>query len=72
MTGEEQRTIGVLMAKVESLETRFTSMEGNVIEVRDALVSLRGGWKFALILASVIGGAVGFAGQFLPLFQHKP
>ena len=50
-----ERAIGALQARMETVEAEVHAMGGDVREIRDALVTARGGWK---MLTVVIGLSV--------------
>jgi hypothetical protein len=50
-----EREIGALQARMETVEAEVHAMGGDVREIRDALVTARGGWK---MLTVVIGLSV--------------
>lgn len=60
MTGLE-RDVGALEARMETVEQEVLAMRRDVREIRDALVTARGGWR---TLTLVIGFSISF-GAFL-------
>lgn len=60
MTGLE-RDVGALEARMEMVEREVLAMRRDVREIRDALVTARGGWR---TLTLVIGFSISF-GAFL-------
>ncbi len=61
-----EREVGSLQARMEAVESEMQAMRADVREIRDALVTARGGWK---MLTLVIGFSVSLGaalGKFLP------
>ncbi len=62
------RDVGVLQARMESVETELQGMRSDVREIRDALVTARGSWKAMSLVVGLsisLGAAVG---KLLPFF----
>ena len=47
-----ERDIGEFRARITALETEMAALRADVREIRDAILTVRGGWK---VLALVIG-----------------
>ncbi len=61
-----EREVGALQARMEAVESEMQAMRADVREIRDALVTARGGWK---MLTLVIGFSVSLGaalGKLLP------
>ena len=61
-----EREVGSLQARMGAVESEMQAMRADVREIRDALVTARGGWK---MLTLVIGFSVSLGaalGKFLP------
>lgn len=61
-----ERDVGALQARMELVESEVQAMRADVREIRDALVTARGGWK---MLTLVIGFSVSLGaalGKLLP------
>jgi len=61
------RDVGALEARMELMESEVRAIRSDVREIRDALVTAKGGWK---MLTLVIGLSVSLGasiGNFLPL-----
>ena len=71
MNGDDQRQIGALMAEVANLKVQIADLSATTHEIRDAFVSLQGGWKVMLVISAIIGAGVGWLIQLLPLWWHK-
>jgi len=67
------RDIGELRARIAALENELQLVRRDVREIRDALVTVRGGWK-ALMLIVAISASLGAAiSKFAPfLFWPRP
>ena len=52
-----ERDVGALEARMETVEHEIHAMRKDVREIRDALVTARGGWK---TLTLVIGFSISF------------
>jgi chromosome condensin MukBEF ATPase and DNA-binding subunit MukB len=61
-----ERDIGALEARMQTVEQEIHAMRQDVREIRDALVTARGGWK---TLSLVIGFSVTF-GALLARLAH--
>ena len=55
-----ERDVGALEARMETVEQEIHAMRNDVREIRDALVTARGGWK-ALTLVVGISASIGAA-----------
>jgi chromosome condensin MukBEF ATPase and DNA-binding subunit MukB len=60
-----ERDVGALEARMETVEQEIHAMRQDVREIRDALVTARGGWK---TLTVVIGVSVSFGAMLSRLF----
>jgi chromosome condensin MukBEF ATPase and DNA-binding subunit MukB len=61
-----EREVGRLEARMETVESELQGIRADVREIRDALVSARGGWLIltaALSLAAAVGA---MASNYLP------
>jgi hypothetical protein len=66
VTASEQQQLGALTAKVDALE-RESAEQGKMLrEVRDAIVSAKGGWWTLLAVGSVAGSIGAFLAKFWP------
>ncbi len=61
-----EREIGNLEARMQTVETELHAIRSDVREIRDALVSTRGGWKLITALIACATGLGALAGKFLP------
>lgn len=60
-----ERDVGALEARMETVEQEIHAMRQDVREIRDALVTARGGWR---TLTLVIGVSVSFGAMLARLF----
>jgi chromosome condensin MukBEF ATPase and DNA-binding subunit MukB len=60
-----ERDVGALEARMETVEQEIHAMRKDVREIRDALVTARGGWK---TLTLVIGFSVSFGALLSRVF----
>jgi chromosome condensin MukBEF ATPase and DNA-binding subunit MukB len=63
------RDLGALEARMEMVENQVRAISSDVREIRDCLVTARGGWKMLML---VIGLSISFGatiGKFLPLLM---
>jgi chromosome condensin MukBEF ATPase and DNA-binding subunit MukB len=62
------RDVGVLQARMDTVETELQGMRSDVREIRDALVTARGSWKAMSLVVGLsisLGAAVG---KLVPFF----
>jgi len=55
-----ERELGGVQEKLKRLETEVSEMRADVREIRDVVVSVKGGWRTLAVIAaisSVVGGA---------------
>jgi chromosome condensin MukBEF ATPase and DNA-binding subunit MukB len=65
------RDVGALQARMENVEAELHAIRSDVREIRDALVTARGGWK---TLSFVIGLSLGLgaaAAKIAPLLLQR-
>jgi chromosome condensin MukBEF ATPase and DNA-binding subunit MukB len=56
-----EREVGVLEARMQTVEQEIQAMREDVREIRDALVTARGGWKTLTVVIGIsvsIGAAI--------------
>lgn len=63
------RDVGALEARMRSVEQEIHAMRSDVREIRDALVSVRGGWK---TLTLVIGFSASMGAAIAKLLNILP
>jgi hypothetical protein len=62
------RDVGVLQARMKTVETELQGLRSDVREIRDALVTARGSWKAMSLVVGLsisLGAAVG---KLVPFF----
>jgi hypothetical protein len=59
------RDVGRLEARMETVETELQGIRGDVREIRDALVSARGGWMILTAAISMAAAAGALASSYL-------
>jgi hypothetical protein len=67
---ERSRTEGMILAKLESIESKLDSLTGNIRSLEERVNALEN-WRYKLIGASVVAGSlcsigVSFALSYLP------
>lgn len=63
------RDVGALEARMEMVENEVRAIRADVREIRDALVTARGGWKMLTVVIGLsvsLGAAIG---KILPVFM---
>jgi chromosome condensin MukBEF ATPase and DNA-binding subunit MukB len=65
--GEVDRDVGRLEARMETVEAELQGIRRDVREIRDALVSARGGWLLVGALVSLAAAAGAFLKSHLPI-----
>lgn len=61
------RELGALDAKVGQLEADLSAIKGDMREMRDALITVRGGWKILLGIVAASGTIGALSSKLLPL-----
>jgi chromosome condensin MukBEF ATPase and DNA-binding subunit MukB len=61
-----EREVGRLEARMETVETELQGIRADVREIRDALVSARGGWVLLTAALSLAVAAGAFLNAHLP------
>ena len=65
-----EREVGALQARTEKVEMEVHAMSSDVREIRDALVTARGGWKMLTLVIGLsvsLGALIGKLVPFLTL-----
>ena len=65
-----EREVGALEARMETVEQEVQAMRKDVREIRDALVTARGGWRTLVVvigLSTTLGAAIAKILPFLTL-----
>ena len=67
-----EREVGKLEARMETVEMELHAIRADVREIRDALVSAKGGWMLltaAIALATTVGA---IASHYVSLLNNNP
>jgi chromosome condensin MukBEF ATPase and DNA-binding subunit MukB len=67
-----EREVGRLEARMETVETELHAIRADVREIRDALVSAKGGWLILTAALSMAAAAGAMATNYLPTFLRGP
>jgi chromosome condensin MukBEF ATPase and DNA-binding subunit MukB len=67
MMTDVEREVGRLEARMETVEQELQAIRGDVREIRDALVSAKGGWLLLTIAISLAAAAGTVLNTYLPL-----
>jgi chromosome condensin MukBEF ATPase and DNA-binding subunit MukB len=62
-----ERELGNLEARMQTVETELQAMRIDVREIRDALVSVKGGWRTLTIVIGLATTAGALLGKYLPM-----
>ncbi len=68
MTSTE-RELGNLEARMQTVENELHAIRSDVRDIRDALVTAKGGWRTLLLLISLAATAGTMAGHYLSIFK---
>jgi chromosome condensin MukBEF ATPase and DNA-binding subunit MukB len=68
MTSTE-RELGNLEARMQTVETELHAIRQDVRDIRDALVTAKGGWRTLLILISLATTIGAMLDHYLPLLK---
>jgi chromosome condensin MukBEF ATPase and DNA-binding subunit MukB len=67
------REVGNLEARMETVESEIRALRQDVRDIRDAVLSVKGGWRLLMLTMSMATAFGAFAGRYLPaLLDHKP
>lgn len=66
-----QREIGALEARMEKVEAEISAMRADVREIRDAIVSARGGWRTVSVLIGLSVSLGALIGKIFPFLGHS-
>jgi hypothetical protein len=61
------RDVGALEARMEMVETEVHAIRADVREIRDALVTARGGWKMLTLVIGLSATLGAMIGKLVPL-----
>ena len=72
VTVNEQRTIGRLEAKIETLEKQQAAIMTELKQISGTLAEAKGGWKTLIAVGAIAGSAGAIIGKFAPFFGFLP
>lgn len=61
-----ERELGGVQARLEALEEGQTQIQRDVREIRDVVVSVKGGWKTIAVIASLSAAIGGLIAKLIP------
>ncbi len=68
-----ERDMGSLEARMQTVEQELHAIRSDVREIRDALVSMKGGWRTLLMVISMATTVGAILGRYLPqLVEQRP
>lgn len=62
-----EREVGALQARMEKVELEIIGISGDVREIRDVLVTARGGWKMLMLVIGISVSLGAMIGKVLPI-----
>lgn len=62
-----ERDLGALEARMEAMELEVHAIRRDVREIRDAVVTARGGWKVATVVIGLSASLGAVLGKILPV-----
>jgi chromosome condensin MukBEF ATPase and DNA-binding subunit MukB len=65
------RDVGRLEARMETVEAELQGIRRDVREIRDALVSAKGGWLVLTVAISLAAAVGAFANSYLPMLMRS-
>ena len=68
-----ERELGGVQEKLKKLEQEMAEMHNDVREIRDVVVSVKGGWKTIAVIASLsagVGALITKLGAWLAMFPR--
>lgn len=66
-----ERDVGRLEARMETVEAELQGIRADVREIRDALVSAKGGWLVLTVAISLAAAAGAFASSYFPVLMRS-
>ena len=67
-----EKELGRLEGRMDSVEKDLVEIKNDVRQIRDAALSVKGGWRTIVLLASVSAAVGGLAAKLAPIFQSLP
>jgi chromosome condensin MukBEF ATPase and DNA-binding subunit MukB len=65
------REVGHLEARMDSVETEIRALRHDVRDIRDAIVSVKGGWRLFVLTVSAATAFGALAGKYVPILLGK-
>jgi chromosome condensin MukBEF ATPase and DNA-binding subunit MukB len=65
------RDVGALQARMENVEAELQAIRSDVREIRDALVTARGGWRTLTLIMAISAGAGAAAAKLAPFLMLR-
>lgn len=66
-----EREVGRLEARMETVEAELQGIRADVREIRDALVSAKGGWLVLTVVISLAAALGAFVSAYLPMMMRS-
>ena len=67
-----EKELGRLEARMDAMEADMTDIKKDVRQIRDAALSVKGGWKTIVIFASVSAAVGALGAKVFPLLGSIP
>ena len=67
-----ERELGGVQARLEELEKGQEQIKRDVREIRDVVVSVKGGWKTIAVIASLSAAVGGIIAKIIPWIMSLP
>ena len=67
-----ERELGGLAARMDKVETDLAEMKSDLREIRDTVISVKGGWRTIVIMCSVSAAVGALAAKLAPFLGGLP
>ena len=67
-----ERELGELGARMDTVESDIADMKADLREIRDTVISVKGGWRTIVIMCSVSAAVGALAAKFAPYLGGLP
>jgi len=67
-----ERELGALDARMDTVENDLAEMKSDLREIRDTVISVKGGWRTIVIMCSVSAAVGALAAKLAPLIGALP
>jgi chromosome condensin MukBEF ATPase and DNA-binding subunit MukB len=64
-----ERELGNLEARMQTVESELGAIRSDVRDIRDALVTAKGGWRTLLLVISLATSVGALAGHYISFFK---